>query len=83
MVRKFVLSAAAVAVLVAGALSATTTTADAKKKWGKGWGKWHHGKMWHGHGFYGPHYAYYGGCLRRVWVDTPYGPRRRTVNVCY
>lgn len=33
---------------------------------------------------YGPYYSsgYYGGCWRRVLVDTPWGPRPRRVWVC-
>ena len=37
-------------------------------------------------GYYGGPYAYggygYGGCWRRVAVDTPYGPRIRRIYVC-
>ncbi|MEI8145881.1 MAG: hypothetical protein WCH83_10505 [Alphaproteobacteria bacterium] len=57
---------------------------------GPGWG---HGGGWGGggwgggyrQGFYGGGDRYYGGpsCfVRRVWVETPWGPRPRPVRVC-
>jgi hypothetical protein len=82
MIRKLVIAAAAVAALSAGALTLSATSADAK-----GWGKWHHhhhrGLFWRGFRFYGPGFPYYDGCLRRVWAATPFGLKRRLVNVCY
>jgi hypothetical protein len=74
MFRKTIIALAAVGALGAAAIAPTTASA---------WG-WHGG--WHGH-FWGPGvYAgpvYYNSCLHRQWVDTPYGPRLRWINVCY
>jgi hypothetical protein len=35
------------------------------------------------YGVYGVSYAYVDDCLRSTWVDTPWGPRRRLINVCF
>jgi hypothetical protein len=74
MFRKITLALAATAALTAAALAPTAASAH----------------IWHGHGFWGPHFGiyvggpgYYGSCLHREWVGTPYGPRLRWVNVCY
>jgi hypothetical protein len=81
MIRKFVIAAAAVATLAAGSLIVSAGSAEAKGWKGfKHFHHGHHGHFWHGH--YGWRYAYFGSCLRRVWVDTPFGPRFRLINVC-
>ena len=89
MFRKLILAAAATVALSAAALSPTTASAH----WhggGGGWhgGGWHHGGGWGGYrgprfAFGGPAYYGYGGCIRNRWVNTPWGPRLRRVNVCY
>jgi|SwirhisoilCB1_FD_contig_21_32369788_length_301_multi_32_in_0_out_0_1 hypothetical protein len=81
MIRKFAIAIAAIAALGTASLTVTATPAAA------GGIHHHHGGHWGGHyrhfGFYGaPMYAYADTCVRRVWVDTPVGPRRRLVNVC-
>jgi len=79
------LALAAVATLAIGTAALTPTTASARC-W-QGHGGWHGG--WHrGWGgprvfFGGPVYAGGYGCWRTRWVPTPWGPRRRLVNVCY
>ena len=88
MFRKLVLAAAATVALGAAALTPTTASA-----WHGGHGGWHggHGGGWHGGGSRGPRFAfggpvygaYAGGCIRNRWVNTPWGPRMRRVNVCY
>ena len=83
MFRKFVFATAAIAALSAGALTATSTPADAKK-WGKHWGHHgHYGHFWRGgYGFYAADLTSYD-CLRRVWAVNRFGEVvRRTVNVC-
>jgi len=75
MLRKTLIALSAVGALGAAALAPTSASAY-----------WHGG--WHGH-FWGPHFglyagpAYYDACVRRQWIDTPFGPRQRWVNVCY
>jgi hypothetical protein len=89
MFRKLVLAAAATVALGAAALTPTTASA-----WhgghGGGWHGGYGGGGWHGgdrgprFAFGGPVYgAYAGGCIRNRWVNTPWGPRMRRVNVCY
>jgi hypothetical protein len=81
MLRTLTLAAAASFAIGAAALSPTTASAH-------GWGG-HHGG-WHSH-WRGPRFVYrapvyaggYGSCWRTRWVPTPWGPRRRVVNVCY
>lgn len=85
------LAIAAAATLALGAASLAPSTASARG--------WHHGHHhhWHGHhhhwrghrhwhprAFYrAPVYGAYNSCLRQRWVRTPWGPRLRTVNVCF
>jgi hypothetical protein len=83
MFRKLALAAAATVALGTAALVPTTASAH----W-HGGGGWHGG--WGGHHAWGPRviyrapvYAGYNGCLRPRWVPTPWGPRRRLINVCY
>jgi hypothetical protein len=77
MFRKTMIALAAVGALGAAALAPTAASAH----WQGGW----HGG-WHG---WGPHFGlyvgptYYNPCMHRQWIDTPYGPRLRWVNVCY
>lgn len=83
MFRKFALGLVAAAALSAAALA--PTAASAKPIWGPGWG-------W---GFHHPHFGLGLGVIGAVaavsaaescyvtrLVDTPYGMRYRTVNVC-
>lgn len=81
MFRKLTIAATAVVALSAVALAPTSASA------------WGHGG-WGGHGFgWGPRVGIGVGlvagavatnaCLRRVVVDTPYGPQVRFANVCY
>ena len=84
MLRTFTLAAAASLALGAAALTPTVATAHS---WGGHHGGWHGG--W-GHRSFAPRFVYrapvyaaYNGCLRTRWVATPWGPRRRVVNVCY
>jgi hypothetical protein len=79
MLRKTILALATSLTLGAAALAPTAASAH----WGGGWhGGWHGG--W-GHPFLrvyaGP--GYYGGCMVRRWVPTPFGPQLRWVNRCY
>ena len=81
---------------LAGAITFVPTAASARGfRGGRGWG-WGGaavglgvGLGLAGAGYYGgyyggyPAYGYgYGGCWRRAWVDTPYGPRARRIWVC-
>ena len=77
MIRKFLVATAAIAAL--GTVSLTLSAAPAAAKGGHH----HHGHR-HGIGLYvgEPSYAFVDTCLKRVWVDTAFGPRRRLVNVC-
>lgn len=83
------LAIAAAAMITLGTVSLTPTTASAH-----GWRHRHHHHHHHGHWhrhWLGPrivhrppvYYGAYGGCWRQRWVPTPWGPRLRTVNVCY
>jgi len=77
MLRKTILALAASATLGAAALAPNSASAY----WG-GYGGWHGG--WHRpyvRVYAGP--VYYGGCMVRRWVYTPYGPTLRWVNRCY
>jgi hypothetical protein len=79
MLRKLTLSVLAVAALGMAALVPTSADAGFKHK---------HWKHWHWHGpivYGGPVYygGYYGSCWVKRWVKTPYGPRLKTVYVCY
>ena len=83
MFRKFAIAAAATIAL--GATALIPTAASAHRHGGGGW----HGG-WHRHHYWGPRivyrapvYAAYNSCLRPRIVYTPWGPRRRWVNVCY
>jgi hypothetical protein len=86
MLRKRILALATCVTLGAAALAPTSASAY----WGGGWhGGWNGG--WHGGGWawhrpivrvYGPG-PYYGGCMVRRWVYTPWGPTLRWVNRCY
>jgi hypothetical protein len=77
MLRKTILAIAATTALGAAALAPTSASA---------WG-WHPG--WHAGWGWGPAFhvyvgpSYYGGCMVRRWVATPYGPAVRWVNRCY
>ena len=84
MFRKSLLALSALAVIAGAALAPTSASAGWKgKHWGHHWG--------HGHGYYGygygyPSYGYasYGyGCWVKKWIDTPYGPRLKSIYVCY
>ena len=78
MIRKFVLTAAAIATLGIASLTVTATPASAKH-WGGG-GFHHHG--FHGFRTFGV-YPAYASCLRTRWVVNRYGNLvPRTVNVC-
>lgn len=81
MLRTLALAAAATFALGTAALTPTTASAG----W-HGHGH-HHGShhRWHGPRFAyrAPVYAAYNGCLRTRWVPTPWGPKRRVVNVCH
>lgn len=84
MIRKFAIAAAAVATLGAASLTVTATPVEAKGGFHN-----HHNGHHGGHrgrlgfyGVYGVSYAYVDDCLRSAWVDTPWGPRRRLINVC-
>jgi hypothetical protein len=76
MLRKTLLALATCATLGATALAPTAASAH-----------------WHGGGWYGwgprPFVnvyvpgPYYGGCMVKRWVATPYGPQLRWVNRCY
>lgn len=74
----------ALGLIAAAALSATALIpSDASAK---GWKHHHHHH--HGfHGHWGPRLAigggYYGGCYVKRLVETRYGLRYRTVNVCF
>ncbi len=85
MLRKLSLVAIAAASLGVAALAPTAASA-----WGGGHG-WGHGgphfghfhRGYHGPRFYGPRFAYGGGCYVQRVVPTPWGPRVRVVNRCY
>ena len=80
MLRKTILALAASVTLGAAALAPSSASAY----WHGGWhGGWHHG-WWGGpvvRVYGGPYF--YGGCMVRRWVYTPYGPALRWVNRCY
>ncbi len=77
-----------------GCCRARRRVADRDRDPGSAKGGFHHGHAHHGHHglaiagacgvyrIYGVSYAYVDDCLRRTWVDTPWGPRRRLINVC-
>jgi hypothetical protein len=82
MLRSLAIAAAATIALGTAALTPTAASA------GNGWRHHHHSQhhhRWHGPRFVhrAPVYAAYNSCLRTRWVPTPWGPRRRVVNVCY
>ena len=83
MLRKLALALAASVALGAAALAPTAASAGWKGGWG--WGHHHHHHGFHGH--WGPRIVigggYYGGCYVKRLVETPYGLRYRTVNVCF
>ncbi len=73
----------ALGLIGAAALSATALLpSDASAK---GWKHHHYHHGFHGH--WGPRLVigggYYGGCYVKRLVETPYGLRYRTVNVCF
>ena len=76
MMKKLTLATALAATAITG-MAATATPAQARE--------------YHGGGYRGPRFAfggpvygaYAGGCIRNRWVNTPWGPRMRRVNVCY
>jgi hypothetical protein len=91
--RNLILGVAALA-MVAAALVPTEASARWRGHRGYGWGGAAVGlglglglaagyPHYRGYG-YGPYYGYgyRGGCWRRVWVETPYGPQPRRVWVC-
>ena len=74
--RKVVLSAATLAALAATALPA------AAHDWDRGWDRgpgWDRGRGWHHHRDWDRPRCWME--PRRVWVDTPWGPRHRIVEV--
>lgn len=78
MLRKTILAIATAITLSAAALAPTAASAH--------WSGWHGGGYGWGYRpfvrvYAGP--AYYGGCMVRRWVYTPYGPVLRWVNRCY
>ena len=80
MFRKFALGLVAAASLSAAALAPTAASAKPfgwGGGWGGGWGFHHHIGL--GLGFVG---AVDGGCYATRLVETPFGLRYRTVNVC-
>ena len=81
MLRTLALAAAATFVIGAAALNPTAASAHGWRGHHSGWGHHFRGPRY---GFaYRPVYAGSYGCLRPRWVPTPWGPRRRLVNVCY
>lgn len=77
------LAFAAAASFALGAAALTPTTASAAGWHGHHGGGWHHRHFAPRFVYRAPVYAAYNGCLRTRWVPTPWGPRRRVVNVCY
>ena len=82
MLRTLALAAAAAFALGTAALAPTTASAYG---WHghHGYGGWHHRSYAPRFVYRAPVYAGYNSCLRSRWVPTPWGPRRRVVNVCY
>lgn len=83
MLRKTILALAASAALGAAVLlPAAASAAPGHGGWHGGWsGGWHAGYVRPGFRVYaGP---VYGTCVVRRWIDTPYGPVLRWVNICY
>jgi hypothetical protein len=81
MFRKFALGLVAAASLSAAALAPTAASAKPfGPGWGGGWGYHHHIGL--GLGFVGA-VAAAESCYVTRLVDTPYGLRYRTINVCY
>jgi hypothetical protein len=82
MFRKFALGLVAAAALSAAALAPTAASAKPfgfpGGGWGGGWG-YHHHHIGLGLGYIG---AVDGGCYVTRLVETPFGLRYRTVNVC-
>ena len=79
MIRKLVLTAAAIATLGTASLTVTATPASAHH-WGGYHGGYHHFHGYRGFGFYA---GGYDTCLRRVWVVNRAGYSvPRTINVC-
>jgi len=80
MFRKLALGLVAAASLSAAALAPTAASAKPffGGGWGGGWG-YHHHHIGLGLGFVG---AVDGGCYVTRLVETPFGLRYRTVNVC-
>ena len=80
MLRKLTLGLVAAASLSAMVLAPTAASAHGWG-WGGGWG-FHHHHFGHGFGI-----GFIGGgddgCYANREVMTPFGPRLRTVNVCY
>lgn len=82
MLRTLAIAAATSIALGAAALAPTSASAH-------GWRGHHHGGShhhWRGPRVVyraAPVYAGYNSCWRTRWVPTPWGPRRRVVNVCY
>ena len=84
MFRKITLALAAAAFVGAAALGPTAALAKGGGGGGGGgkggWGGPKGG--WGGHHFIIGAPGFYGACVVQQWVDTPFGPRLRYVNVC-
>ena len=80
MLRTLAFAAAASFALGAAVLAPTTASAHGWRGHHGGWHQRHFGPRFV---YRAPVYAAYNGCLRTRWVPTPWGPRRRVVNVCY
>lgn len=73
MLRTTAIALAAVAAIGIASLASPAPAAA-------GW-RGHHGHHWHKHHFHVRPIHY--GCIRKVWVDTPYGGFFKRINVCY
>jgi hypothetical protein len=86
MFRKLMLAFAAAGALGTASLASTTPAAAWYGGWHGGWhGGWGHHHVWGGPRIVvaGPSYVVANSCLRRQLVQTRWGVRYRTVNVCY
>jgi hypothetical protein len=78
------LALAAVASIALGSVTLVPTDASAHGWRHRHHHHGHHHRHWRPHVVYrAPAYAYHNPCLRKRWVPTPWGPRLRTINVCY